>query len=147
MTPSWSFGGARSGTTPSGSSGPRSFSKNPIARGICGLLRIDLSALDEPLRQSDHAFGTIAASMAFTERGWAPSGLMTMPVYEGAVAVLAAGAVAVLAAGGTIEAAEEALVEGWNEHGTGPYLHHRVLGLGLGKDEEIARGTSSVAGS
>jgi hypothetical protein len=104
--------------------------RNPLARGIARLFRLDLDAIDEVFRDSDQLIETFAMSVAlFTKRGWAPSGSMPTSIYEAAVKVLADG--------GTVEAAEEALVHGWNDRTTLSSLHHRVLGLGLGKDEEL----------
>jgi hypothetical protein len=115
---------------PSWFEGAKILTSNPLARGIAHVLRIDLGPLDQAVRDADRMFETVATSIGlFAERGWAPSGNMPIPVYEGAVKVLADG--------GSMDAAEDALVEGWNDQSVLPYLHHRVLGLGLGKDEEI----------
>jgi hypothetical protein len=108
----------------------KALTSNPFPRGIARLLRIDLAPIDQAIRDANRMFETIANSIGvFAEHGWAPSGNMPIPVYEAAIKVLAEG--------GPLDAAEDALVDGWNDQSILPHLHHRVLGLGLGKDEEI----------
>lgn len=110
--------------------GAKVLAGNSFARGIARILGLDLKPLDRATRDFDQLLDTVARSVGlFAERGWAPSGSMPMPAYEAAIKELADG--------GTIDAAEDALVRGWNDKTILASLHHRVLGLGLGKSDEI----------
>ena len=110
--------------------GAKILAGNSFARGIARVFGLDLKPLDRAARDFDQLLDTVARSIGlFAEHGWAPSGSMPMPAYDAAVRALADG--------GTIDAAEDALVQGWNDKTVLASLHHRVLGLGLGKDEEI----------
>ena len=108
----------------------RALTQNPLAREMARILHLDLDPLAQVIRDNDRMFETVATSIwGFAQHGWAPSGNMPIPIYEAALHVLAAG--------GSLDAAQDALVEGWNARSVLPYLHHRVLGLGLGNDEEL----------
>ena len=110
--------------------GAKILAGNSFARGIARIFGLDLKPLDRATRDFDQLLDTVARSIGlFAERGWAPSGSMPMPAYEAAIKELADG--------GTIDAAEDALVRGWNDKTVLASLHHRVLGLGLGKNDEI----------
>lgn len=108
----------------------RSFVASPLAVGIGRVLGLDVAPLRDAMEEAEQNLRTVAASMVFAERGWAPSGTMALLIYHAAVRIMANG--------GTIEEAEEALVNGWNDQSHLSMLRHRVLGLGFRSDDEVA---------
>lgn len=107
----------------------RTLTRNPLAREMARLLHVDLDPLDQMIRERPD----VRDSRHF-DLGPRPAWLGTQchnayPDIRGRHPRLADG--------GSLDAAQDALVAGWNAQSVLPYLHDRVLGVGLGNDEEL----------
>jgi hypothetical protein len=108
--------------------GFESMVSSAFGRLLLKAAHIEASEVEQLLKTGRKSLSDIARSiMLFAPIGWAPSGFNHEPTITAALETYDATA--------SLDAAEKALVEGWNQSGMFRFCHTRLLGLAPDDDE------------